>query len=103
LYSCPYLNQQKPFVLLIIAYTLSSTKLEIRTEQFLPGSEWVGGKRRRWGVKGGSRKKGEEMTQTLYAHKNKRNKKKEKRVRKLNNLAQISHYLKNHKLCVTKH
>jgi hypothetical protein len=28
-------------VLLIIAYTLSSTKLEIRAKQFLLGSEWV--------------------------------------------------------------
>jgi hypothetical protein len=32
LYSCPYLNQQKPLVLPVIAYTLSSTKLEIRTK-----------------------------------------------------------------------
>jgi hypothetical protein len=31
---------------LIIVYTLSSTKLAIRAEQFLPGSEGVGGKRR---------------------------------------------------------
>jgi hypothetical protein len=38
LYNYPYLNQQKPFVLLIIAYTFSSTKLEIRAEQFLSGS-----------------------------------------------------------------
>jgi hypothetical protein len=29
-------------VLLIIVYTLSSTKLEIRAKQFLPGSEGVG-------------------------------------------------------------
>jgi hypothetical protein len=32
LYSYPYLNQQKHLVLLIIAYTLSSTKLEIRAK-----------------------------------------------------------------------
>jgi hypothetical protein len=43
LYSYPYLNQQKHFVLLIIVYTLSSTKLEIRAEQFLPRSEGGGG------------------------------------------------------------
>jgi hypothetical protein len=56
----------------IIAYSLSSTKLEIRAKQFLLGSEGVerdGGGRakgRRWG-------KGGEMTQTLYAQMNKRN------------------------------
>jgi hypothetical protein len=33
-------------VLPIIAYTLSSTKLEIRTKQLLPGSEGVGGRGR---------------------------------------------------------
>jgi hypothetical protein len=41
----------------IIAYTLSSTKLEIRTQQFLPGSEGVGRRGVREGVG-----KGEEMT-----------------------------------------
>jgi hypothetical protein len=35
---------------LIIAYTFSSTKLEIRAEQILPGSERVGGRGRRRGV-----------------------------------------------------
>jgi hypothetical protein len=30
--SYPYLNQQKPLFLPIIAYTLSSTKLEIRAK-----------------------------------------------------------------------
>jgi hypothetical protein len=39
LYSYPYLNYQKRFVFLIIAYTFSSTKLEIRAEQVLPGSQ----------------------------------------------------------------
>jgi hypothetical protein len=33
LYSYPYLNQQKPLFLPIIAYTLSSTKLEIRKKK----------------------------------------------------------------------
>jgi hypothetical protein len=33
-------------VLLILVYTLSSTKLEIRAKQFLPGSEGVGGRGR---------------------------------------------------------
>jgi hypothetical protein len=32
LYSCPYLNQQKPLFLPITAYALSSTKLEIRAK-----------------------------------------------------------------------
>jgi hypothetical protein len=34
-----------------------------------------GGKGREWGEKGAGGGKGEEMTQTLYAHMNKRNKK----------------------------
>jgi hypothetical protein len=42
-------------------FILASTKLEIRAEQFLPGSEEVGGD----GGEGG------EMTQTLYTHMNK--------------------------------
>jgi hypothetical protein len=40
LHSYPYLNQQKCFVSLIIANVFSSTKLEKRAEQALPGSEW---------------------------------------------------------------
>jgi hypothetical protein len=50
-------------VLLINVYTLSSTKLEIRSKQFLLGSE-------------GLERKGGAMTQTLYPHMNKRNLKK---------------------------
>jgi hypothetical protein len=46
------------------AYVFSSTKLEIRAEQVLPGSE--GGGRIGWGWG-----QGEEMTQTMYAHVNK--------------------------------
>jgi hypothetical protein len=46
-------------------YTLSSTKLEIKAEQFLPGSE-----------RGMGRGRGGEMTQTLYAHMNRLKKKK---------------------------
>jgi hypothetical protein len=49
LYSYPYLSQQKCFVFFIIAYVFSSTKLEKRIEQVLPGSELGGGE------KGGSR------------------------------------------------
>jgi hypothetical protein len=58
LYSYPYLNKQKCFVFLIIVYTLSSLKLEIRTEEFLPGSERVkekegpGERGKRWWVGG---------------------------------------------------
>jgi hypothetical protein len=42
-------------------YVFSSTKLEIRAEQILPGS----------GRGGLRREKGREMTQTMYAHVNK--------------------------------
>jgi hypothetical protein len=52
LYSCPYLKQQKLFVFLIIAYVFSSTKLEKRAEQFLPGSEGS------WGETEGMRGRG---------------------------------------------
>jgi hypothetical protein len=54
-------------VLPTIAHTFSSTKLEIRAKQFLPGSEGVEG----GVVKEGGRGKEGEMTQTLYAHMNK--------------------------------
>jgi hypothetical protein len=37
LYICPYLNWQKRFVFLIIAYFYSSTELEKSPEQVLPG------------------------------------------------------------------
>jgi hypothetical protein len=37
LYSYPHLNYQKCYVFLIIAYVYSSTKLEKREEQVLPG------------------------------------------------------------------
>jgi hypothetical protein len=55
LYSYPYLNYQKRFVFLIIAYVFSSTKLEKRE---------VGGE-------GGGGGKGAEMSQTMYPHVNK--------------------------------
>jgi hypothetical protein len=45
LYSYPYLNQQKPLVLPITAYILSSAKLEIRAKYFLPDSEGLTGER----------------------------------------------------------
>jgi hypothetical protein len=38
-YSYPYLNKQKRFVPLIIAFVFSPTKLEIGAEQILPRSE----------------------------------------------------------------
>jgi hypothetical protein len=41
-------------VLLINAYTLSSTKLEIRAKQFLLGSEGVGERGRGWGEREGT-------------------------------------------------
>jgi hypothetical protein len=52
----------------IIAYTLSSTKLEIKAKQFLPGSEGEGGgreKERKWG-------EGERNDPNIDVHKNKR-------------------------------
>jgi hypothetical protein len=42
------------------AYVFSLTKLRVRAEEVLPGSEG-----------GGGRGQGEEMTQTIYAHVNK--------------------------------
>jgi hypothetical protein len=45
----------KNSVFLIIAYVYSSTKLEKRAEQALPGNKegkGVGGKERRWGIGG---------------------------------------------------
>jgi hypothetical protein len=60
-------------VLPIIAYTLSSTKLDIRAKQFLLRSEGVEGERKAGGERRG-RRKGGEMTQTWCAHMNKRNK-----------------------------
>jgi hypothetical protein len=50
---------------LIIAYVFSSTKLEKRAEQVLPGSEGL------WRGEGGGRGQGGEMAQTMYAHVNK--------------------------------
>jgi hypothetical protein len=52
LYSYLYLTYQKRFVFLIIAYVFSSTKLEIRAEQVLPGSEGSGKEREVAGDKG---------------------------------------------------
>jgi hypothetical protein len=53
-------------VFLIIAYVFSSTKLEKRAEQVLPGSEGDWGRGR--GQESGG---GREMAQTMYAHMNK--------------------------------
>jgi hypothetical protein len=41
LYNYPYLNQQKP-IFFLITCVFSSTKLEIRAEQVLPGSKVLG-------------------------------------------------------------
>jgi hypothetical protein len=47
------------------AYVFSSTKLVIKTEKDLPGTE------RGRGGEGGGGEQGGEMTQTMYAHVNK--------------------------------
>jgi hypothetical protein len=47
---------------------MSSTKLEIRAEQVLPGS-WRGGGN--WGQRVGAAGQGREMNQAMYAHVNK--------------------------------
>jgi hypothetical protein len=47
------------------AYVFSSTKLEIRAEQVMPGSKGS------WGVEGGGRVYWGEMAQTMYAYVNK--------------------------------
>jgi hypothetical protein len=51
LYSYLYLKLAKPLCL-TIAYFFSSTKLEKRAEQVLPGSEGVGGRGRKQGTRG---------------------------------------------------
>jgi hypothetical protein len=56
---------------LIIVYTLSSIKLEIRAKHFLPGRKGWEGRGRGWGEREGAGGRGEEMTQTLYAQMNK--------------------------------
>jgi hypothetical protein len=43
LYSWPYLNKQKCYAFLIIAYFYSSMELEKNVEQVLPGREGDGG------------------------------------------------------------
>jgi hypothetical protein len=63
LYSYPYLYPKR-FIFLIVAYVYSSTKLEKRAEQFLPGSKG-------WEGEGGGRGQRGEMIQTMYVHKNK--------------------------------
>jgi hypothetical protein len=50
LYSCPYLNYQKCYVFLIIAYFYSSMELEKSAEQVLPGREGAVGKSVRMGA-----------------------------------------------------
>jgi hypothetical protein len=60
-----YLNYQKCFVFLIIAYVFSATKLEKRAEKVLSGSKVSVGRRER-----GRGQEGE-MALTMYAHKNK--------------------------------
>jgi hypothetical protein len=45
-------------VLPIIAYILSSTKLQIRAKEFLPDSEGVGGRGRWWRVSEGAGRRG---------------------------------------------
>jgi hypothetical protein len=49
LYSYSYLNYQKHFVFLIIAYVFSLTKLEKKEEQVLPGSKGDWGEREKVG------------------------------------------------------
>jgi hypothetical protein len=49
----------------LLSLVFSSTKLEKRTEQVLPGSKEA------WGGEGGGREQEGEMAQTMYAHMNK--------------------------------
>jgi hypothetical protein len=51
LYSYPYLKLAKVLCLSYYAYVFSSTKLEKRAEQVLPGSKVVGGERKEVGDK----------------------------------------------------
>jgi hypothetical protein len=52
LYNYPYLKPAKHYVFLIIAYVFSSTKLEKRAEQILPGSEAGRERGRKWSTVG---------------------------------------------------
>jgi hypothetical protein len=71
LYSYPYLNQQKPLVLPVIAYTLFN---KIGDKGKIVSAWYRGGREgeRGGGGKGGDWGKEGEMTQTLYAPMNKR-------------------------------
>jgi hypothetical protein len=62
LYSNHYLKLQMRYVFLIFAYVFSSTKLEKRVEQVLPGSKVFGGEREG---------EGGEVAQTMYENMNK--------------------------------
>jgi hypothetical protein len=64
LYYYTYLKLAKTLCLFIIAYVFSSTKLEKRAEQVLPGREGVRGRGRGRGMGG-------EMAKTMYTHINK--------------------------------
>jgi hypothetical protein len=48
LYSYPYVKLAKLLHLSYYCYVFSSTKLEKRAEQVLPGSERVGGRGKKW-------------------------------------------------------
>jgi hypothetical protein len=63
-----YHKQQKTSVILINIYTVSSTKLEIRAEQFLLGGAQVERERERAERGGGGGRRWGEMTQTVYVH-----------------------------------
>jgi hypothetical protein len=54
----------KNAIFLIITYVFSSTKLDMKAEQVLPGSKEDGGR-------GRGQEAGGEMAQTMYAHMNK--------------------------------
>jgi hypothetical protein len=65
LYSYPYLNYQKRFVFLIIAYVFLFNKIR---DKGRTGSAW------KWGREEGEgqgREQGGKMAQTMYAHVNK--------------------------------
>jgi hypothetical protein len=64
LHNLSFTQLAKMLCLSYYAYVFSSTKLEIRAEQVLPGSKGGGREGGSWGQEG-------EMTQTMYTHVNK--------------------------------
>jgi hypothetical protein len=67
-YSYPHLKLAKYYVFLVIAYVFSSTKLDNRAEQVLPGSRGIGGREKRWGKEWGRGARGRNDPNNVYKY-----------------------------------